>query len=200
MTEGLPEPAPRPAAVEPVAPRSPDNGAVAHEENPAENLPAIDDLTADSDIKSFLKADVPQALRAAALRKAWSLDPNIRDFVGLSENAWDFNDPASIPGFGPTASPVATLLAQIGRPAEPDEAQPASPPAAAVSEADAMSEAHAAADAKQEAEIAEPAVVAAAAPDERPAGPHGAAKSRRHGGAISLDRSALRKDNSRSRE
>jgi hypothetical protein len=27
-------------------------------------------------------------------------DPAIRDFVDLSENAYDFNDPDSIPGFG----------------------------------------------------------------------------------------------------
>jgi hypothetical protein len=27
--------------------------------------------------------------------------PKIRDFVGLAENAWDFNAPGSIAGFGP---------------------------------------------------------------------------------------------------
>ena len=44
---------------------------------------------------------MPADLTRAALRRAWSADPKIRDFVGLAENAWDFNDPGSIPGFGP---------------------------------------------------------------------------------------------------
>ena len=33
-------------------------------------------------------------------RALWD-DPAIRDFVGLNENAWDFNSPERIPGFGP---------------------------------------------------------------------------------------------------
>src|SRR3546814_12611833 len=38
----------------------------------------------------------------------WSLDPAIRDHVGLAECAWDFNRPDSIPGFGPIgATPSA---------------------------------------------------------------------------------------------
>jgi hypothetical protein len=40
-------------------------------------------------------------LRHAALRRAWSVDPAIRDFKGLQENDWDFNDPNGILGFGP---------------------------------------------------------------------------------------------------
>jgi hypothetical protein len=28
-------------------------------------------------------------------------DPAIRDFVGIAENQWDFNDPNAIPGFCP---------------------------------------------------------------------------------------------------
>jgi hypothetical protein len=33
-------------------------------------------------------------------RVMWA-DPAIRDFIGLSENGWDFAKPESIPGFGP---------------------------------------------------------------------------------------------------
>jgi hypothetical protein len=33
-------------------------------------------------------------------RVLWA-DPAIRDFVGLSENGWDFTKPDGIPGFGP---------------------------------------------------------------------------------------------------
>jgi hypothetical protein len=40
-------------------------------------------------------------LDLAALRNAWRADPNIRDFVGVAESQWDFNDPNAMPGFGP---------------------------------------------------------------------------------------------------
>ena len=66
-----------------------------------EPLPRIEDLTAESDVGAFLKKGVPMALKHAALRKIWSLDPGIRDFVGPSEYAWDFNKPGSMGGFGP---------------------------------------------------------------------------------------------------
>jgi hypothetical protein len=80
-----------------------------------EPLPRVEDLTSASDLSAFLRGNVPEALKRAALRRMWSLDPAIRDFVGLSENAWDFNDPASIPGFAAatTGSPVAELIAQL---------------------------------------------------------------------------------------
>jgi hypothetical protein len=66
-----------------------------------EPLPRLEDLTAESDVAAFLKKGVPMALKHAALRKVWSLDPGIRDFVGPSEYAWDFNKAASMGGFGP---------------------------------------------------------------------------------------------------
>jgi hypothetical protein len=69
-------------------------------------LPSLDEITSATDITGFLKRGVPEALRTAALRKAWSSDPMIRDFIGLSENAWDFNDPTAIPGFGPIDMPA----------------------------------------------------------------------------------------------
>jgi hypothetical protein len=37
----------------------------------------------------------------AARLQALIADPAVRDFKGLSENAWDFSQPADIPGFGP---------------------------------------------------------------------------------------------------
>ena len=62
----------------------------------------------------FCKPGVPPDLARAALRRAWSADPAIRDFIGLVENGWDFNDPDGVPGFGPiTAGEVARLLAQV---------------------------------------------------------------------------------------
>jgi len=63
------------------------------------SLPPIESIDALSDIRDFLAPGVPPALTHAALRRAWVADPAIRDFVGLSENAWDFTTPGSIPGF-----------------------------------------------------------------------------------------------------
>ena len=65
------------------------------------SLPTIDSITAATDVTDFLRQGVPHELRRAALRRAWTSDPAIRDFVGLAENAWDFNDPNAMPGFGP---------------------------------------------------------------------------------------------------
>src|SRR5687767_12366963 len=64
-------------------------------------LPSIESITADTDIRAFFAPGVPAELTRAALRRAWVADPMIKDFIGLSENSWNFNDPASIPGFGP---------------------------------------------------------------------------------------------------
>ena len=63
-------------------------------------LPPIDSITATSDVRAFLAAGVPEDLTRAALRRAWMIDPTIRDFVGLAENQWDFTKPDGVPGFG----------------------------------------------------------------------------------------------------
>jgi hypothetical protein len=63
-------------------------------------LPPIESIVADSDIRLYLQACVPAELTRAALRRAWTADPAIRDFIGIAESQWDFNDPATIPGFG----------------------------------------------------------------------------------------------------
>ena len=64
------------------------------------SLPSLESITAESDIRAFLAPGVPAELTRAALRRAWSVDPKIRDFVGLAENSWDFNAPGAISGFG----------------------------------------------------------------------------------------------------
>jgi hypothetical protein len=66
----------------------------------APSLPPIESIGPSSDIRAFLKPGVPQDLTRAALRRAWATDPAIRDFIGLSENSWDFNAPDAVPGFG----------------------------------------------------------------------------------------------------
>jgi hypothetical protein len=81
-------------------------------------LPAIESITAATDIRPFLAPGVPVELTRAALRRAWATDPQVRDFVGLAENQWDFTDPSGVPGFGPIGSPddvrriVAALLGE----------------------------------------------------------------------------------------
>jgi hypothetical protein len=93
-----------------------------------ESLPQVKDLTAGSDIAAFLKKGVPMALKQAALRKMWSLDPGIRDYVGPSEYAWDFNQPGSMAGFDPLHAKetfvgfLSTAARAIDTVAEPVEA------------------------------------------------------------------------------
>src|SRR5262247_1807376 len=77
-------------------------------------LPAIQSIAANTDIRAFLRAGVPAELTKAALRRAWTADPAIRDFIGIAENQWDFTDPAAIPGFGTLApnEDLGRLVAQ----------------------------------------------------------------------------------------
>jgi hypothetical protein len=78
------------------------------------SLPALESITADTDIRAFFAAGVPAELTRAALRRAWTSDPKIRDFVGLADYDWDFNQPGSMAGFGPLAGADA-LRAQMSR-------------------------------------------------------------------------------------
>jgi hypothetical protein len=64
-----------------------------------DTLPSLEAIDAQTDIKVFLQSWVPEELRVAALRRAWTQDPAIRDFVGLQEMDWDFSDPDSVLGF-----------------------------------------------------------------------------------------------------
>ena len=98
-------------------------------------LPPIESLDAGSDITPFLAPGVPAELTRQALRRAWTADPAVRDFVGLSENAWDFTAAGGVPGFGPLSGEDAgRLLARAlgaGGSAEPPQSgQVAALPAA----------------------------------------------------------------------
>ena len=123
---GAPEPAPTEEAAKPPQPAF----------DPA-SLPSLESITAVSDISPFLRAGVPAELTRAALRRVWTADPAIRDFVGLSENAWDFTAPNAIPGFGSleltedVRAMIASTVEQIGAALEPR------PPNAPVKEAKA---------------------------------------------------------------
>jgi len=86
-------------------------------------LPPIESITAGTDIRAFLAPGIPAHLTRAALRRAWETDPAIRDFVGLAENAWDFNAPAGVPGFGPTL-PLEEAQRLVAEILGDDKAQP----------------------------------------------------------------------------
>jgi hypothetical protein len=65
------------------------------------SLPPLESIGAGTDISAFMQTGVPTALRHAALRRAWTADPAIKDYVGLNENFWDAAGPDGIiPGFG----------------------------------------------------------------------------------------------------
>jgi hypothetical protein len=78
-------------------------------------LPSIDSITADTDIRGFLAPGVPPALTQAALRRAWVVDPKIRDFIEMAENQWDFTVTGGAPGFdlSPPTGDIKRMLAQI---------------------------------------------------------------------------------------
>jgi len=84
-------------------------------------LPKLEELTGASDITAFLRKEVPEHLRNAALRKSWALDPAIRNYVNPAlEYAYDWNAPGGVPGGGELGAgvDVARLVSQImGEPA-----------------------------------------------------------------------------------
>lgn len=146
------------------------------------SLPKIEDLTASSDFSIFLKPGIPGALRAAALRKMWSVDPAIRDFINCVDYQWDFNTPGGLP-FGFSAElggDIKKLLAQaIGERDEEEEARLAA-------ELEAKRAAEEAAQPLPEPEP-EPEMLVAEAPEEvaaEPAPEPPPVPRRRHGGAL----------------
>lgn len=109
--ESQAEPA-KPAAPQPAPPSEVDDD---EGEFDLSSLPSIDEINAATDITAFLGKGIPRELSRAALRRAWATDPVIRDFVGLAENAWDFNDPTAMPGFGPLDCSTEELAALVDR-------------------------------------------------------------------------------------
>jgi hypothetical protein len=121
------EPASEGAEAHGPAPSDPAAGEPTPRETEPSHLPPIESIDAATDITAFLRRGVPQELSRAALRRAWSADPAIRDFVGLAENAWDFNDPNAMAGFGEldySAEQVDALVRRIVGVAETAESLP----------------------------------------------------------------------------
>lgn len=144
------------------------------------SLPPLETLTEASDFTAFLRAEVPSVLRQAALRRAWRLDPAIRDFTGPADYAWDYNAPDGVPGFAHTlGGDVKTLLAQAIGALEDlavPEAAPAEPtPPVALAEA-----------APVEAPVEAPTQVEAAGAEAEVAAVPAPVPPRRHGRAVPI--------------
>jgi hypothetical protein len=146
------------------------------------SLPPIEAIGADTDISAFMQKGVPSALRHAALRRVWSADPAIRDFMGPNENFWDAAGPDGIPGFGdldPNLD-VKRMVSELFGEIEPAKTKPetaeftgASGPSAEISETPSPS------DDRPSQHIEN------AAPQQQLSEPAPAKKiTRRHGGAM----------------
>ncbi len=156
------------------------------------SLPSIDEINAATDITAFLRKGIPQELSRAALRRAWATDPAIRDFVGLAENAWDFNDPNAMPGFGPldyTSEQLAALVDRVvGGVREavqslPDFPGEATDSSAELPQADAASPIESV-EQSDEPEPSTPTVASQPTVAERPADFAELVRPRTHGGAL----------------
>ena len=89
-------------------------------------LPALDEIDAATDVRPLLQDFVPAALRNAALRRAWALDPVISTHLDVARDyAWDFNGGANPVGFYSTldSESVKRGLAAL----RGDDAAPAGP-------------------------------------------------------------------------
>jgi hypothetical protein len=128
-THARPEPAATERGAEPVPPDQAPPPI-----DPA-TLPPLESIGAGSDIRAFLAVGVPADLTRAALRRAWSADPTIRDFVGLSENSWDFTAAGGVPGFGSvTEDEVRRLLERLAGDPETADAIAKTEPDAPIAE------------------------------------------------------------------
>lgn len=129
---GLPEAVMDPASASPDP--APSEGDEALDEALIASLPRIEDITAQTDIRVFLQKGVPQALRNAALRRAWSADPLIAGYEDPARDYfWDWNAPGGVPGGGGILDPerVARMARDIAGKVESamHDSDPAQPPA-----------------------------------------------------------------------
>jgi hypothetical protein len=118
-------PAASPAHAPAAAPAAkPDDGP--QTEFDVSSLPPIESIGAGTDIRLFLQKGVPLELTRAALRRAWTTDPAIRDFIEVAENQWDFATGSDLPGFGDLdlSDDVRRIVAEIVQGREPLAAAP----------------------------------------------------------------------------
>ena len=105
------------------------SGETPKEEPPFDisTLPSLESITAETDIRVFLQRGVPAELSRAALRRAWAADPNIRNFIGIAENQYDFATGSDLPGFGSleaSSDEIRRMVAEVfGEGFKPSEAE-----------------------------------------------------------------------------
>ncbi len=83
----------------------PSDAALADEEAISDEelalLPPVEEVTEPAALAGYLRKGVPLAMRNAAMRRMWVLDPAIRDFVDVAlDYAYDWNTPGGVPGSG----------------------------------------------------------------------------------------------------
>ncbi len=142
-----------------------------------------------TDLAPFLRKGVPQALKNAAMRKMWMLDPAVRDHKDFAvDYAWDWNTPGGVPGNAGTISgkSLARMLESLNpKPVEAAAAQEAEhgdEPSASDEKETAATAAPKAPLPQQASRDDDPDAAEAAPGDEGKT--RSAAKPRRHGGAV----------------
>lgn len=97
-------------------PAVPDEHAAAAPEPEMVEPPSLDLIDKDFDLAHWLKQNVPESWKLAALRRAWLTDPTIRNFENPARDyALDWNTPGGAPGYGPLteSDDVGAMLRQI---------------------------------------------------------------------------------------
>ncbi|HEY5797754.1 MAG TPA: DUF3306 domain-containing protein [Bosea sp. (in: a-proteobacteria)] len=97
------EPAATPApALEQPADATPRTAEAAPAEPEPVEPPSLDLVDKDFDLAPWLKQNVPESWKLAALRRAWESDPAIAGFENPARDyALDWNTPGGAPGYGP---------------------------------------------------------------------------------------------------
>ena len=124
-----------PAAPLPVPSSAPEPALPPEPEPEMVEPPSLDLVDKDFDLAHWLKQNVPESWKRAALRRAWESDPAISGYLDPARDyALDWNTPGGAPGYGPLSASdnVEEMIANIfGKQPEP-AAESAATDAAAV--------------------------------------------------------------------
>ena len=86
--------------------------------------PSLDLIDKDFNVAHWLKQNVPESWKLAAMRRAWESDPAIAGFENPARDyALDWNTPGGAPGYGPLTESDdvgAMVRAIFGEPPPPD--------------------------------------------------------------------------------
>lgn len=117
------EPGPTPPIPNPSPPEGGAAGSGAQAEPDRVEPPSLDLVDKDFDLAPWLKQNVPESWKLAALRRAWESDPAIAGYLDPARDyALDWNTPGGAPGYGPLSASdnVEEMLANIfGKAPEP---------------------------------------------------------------------------------